>query len=351
LTTYYVAIDVHSQSSYGVVTDKNGKSVNQCVMETTSKTMLHFVKALSGKVYLTFEEGNHSAWLYDLLKPYVYKLIVCDPAKISREEKKDDRTDAQLLVDKLRNGSLSPVYHGDNGTRKLKELVRGYQNVLEDNIRVKNRIKAVFRSRGIGTRGKSVYDQDSAEEWLAQLKEPGLRQRVALLYEELAVLTKLRDLALKDMNVEARKHKACRLLCDIPGIGPIRSAVVVSVVDTPFRFRTKRQFWSYCGLAVVTHSSSDYELFNGAFRKKKRHGTTRGLNRNFNRHLKAVFKGAANDASFRGALKPYYGARIDAKMKPEMALLVVARKLAAMSLAIWKKGERFDLNKALMRTE
>ena len=217
--------------------------------------MVGFVSSVKGKVHLTFEEGTHSAWLYDLLKPYVSELIVCDPAKVGKGGQKDDRTDAHRLVERLRAGLLSPVYHGDHGTRKLKELVRGYQNIVEDGTRVKNRIKAVFRSRGIRTPGGSVYEQETAQDWLAELKEPGVRRRMELLYEQIGTLSKLREVAQKEMVAEGRKHKACRLLCGIPGIGPIRSAVVVSAVDTPFRFRTKRQFWSYCGLAVVSHSS------------------------------------------------------------------------------------------------
>jgi hypothetical protein len=37
-------------------------------------------------------------------------------------------------------------------------------------------------------------------------------------------------------------------------MGPIRVAQLVSIVVTPHRFRTKRQFWSYCGLSIVMRS-------------------------------------------------------------------------------------------------
>jgi transposase len=50
---------------------------------------------------------------------------------------------------------------------------------------------------------------------------------------------------------ESRKHRAVGLLRTIPQLGPIRAALIVVTVDTPHRFRTKRQFWSYVGLAAI----------------------------------------------------------------------------------------------------
>ena len=58
--------------------------------------------------------------------------------------------------------------------------------------------------------------------------------------------------------------------------------------------------------------------------------------------MKSVFKGAAVKAIESEPFKQYYTRLIDNKMRPEMALLTVARKISAIVLAIWKKGESFD---------
>jgi transposase len=77
-------------------------------------------------LWVTFEEGTSAAWLYDLLKPYVAKVVVCDPRKnaLLKAGNKNDRIDARKLADLLRAGLLSPVYHGESGVRLLKELAR-----------------------------------------------------------------------------------------------------------------------------------------------------------------------------------------------------------------------------------
>jgi hypothetical protein len=104
-----------------------------------------------------------------------------------------------------------------------------------------------------------------------------------------------------------------------------------------------RNLWAYTGLAVVTHSSADYEPVNGQPRRRQRAPLTRGLNRNHNRTLKNVFKGAATAAATRsGPLHEYYAAMLTRGTKEELARVTLACKLAAITLRLWKKGELYD---------
>ncbi len=349
----FAALDVHAATTTFVVLDAQGKEIFQGVCETKAESLLSVVKGISGSVDLTFEEGTHAAWLYELLSPHVAKLVVCNPRENSRsKESKTDRIDAYQLAKWLRNGDLSPVYHGQHGTRQLKELVRGYEHVVDDNTRSKNRLKAIYRSRGVSTAGKAVYSASSKEEWLAELESAGLRSRAEWLYVEIETLDSLAAEAKEAVKKEARKHRGCRLLKTVPGIGWLRAATVVAHVATPFRFRTKRQFWSYCGFGVVTWSSDDWEMVDSKLIRKRKPISTRGLNRKHNRHLKDVFKGAARTASVgHGAFRPHFDALVREGMRESLARLTVARKIAATSLTIWKKGEEFDLAKAVIRSE
>jgi hypothetical protein len=51
----------------------------ECIIETKAATVLEFIQGLRGSLWVTFEEGTSAAWLYDLLKPHVTKVVVCDP--------------------------------------------------------------------------------------------------------------------------------------------------------------------------------------------------------------------------------------------------------------------------------
>ena len=146
------------------------------------------------------------------------------------------------------------------------------------------------------------------------------------------------------MIKEARKHTSIRILQSIPGIGPLRSAIILGIAVTPYRFRTVKQFWNYCGLAVRTHITGEYELVEGRVRKSKKQPLVRGLNRNYSRELKEVFKGAALSTSF-GPWKEQYEARVREGKDPSLVRLTLARKISSITLALWKKGERYDSKK------
>jgi transposase len=159
----------------------------------------------------------------------------------------------------------------------------------------------------------------------------------------LDALQPLRRQAKLDLMTECRKHAATKLLCSVPYLGPIRAGVLIGRVQTPHRFRGKRQFWAYCGLALETRSSADYGMVNGQLERRKKPMLIRGLNWNHNHELKDLFKGAATAASAgQGVFREFYLGLLDKGMQPEMARLTLARKIAAITLKIWKKGEAFD---------
>ena len=80
-------------------------------------------------------------------------------------------------------------------------------------------------------------------------------------------------------------------------------------------------------------------------KRTKRAPLTRGLNPVHNRQLKQVFKSAAFDASVREPFKVFYEAAVNNGTKPELARVNLARKIAAITLRVWKRGEVFDESK------
>ena len=125
-----------------------GKLIMECLLETKASTIVEFIQGLHGTLSLTFEEGTSAAWLHDLLKPHVSRLVVCDPRKAAllKEGNKSDRIDARKLAELLRTNQLKAVYHEEHGIRALKELGRSYLTITKDVTRVMNRIKALYRS-------------------------------------------------------------------------------------------------------------------------------------------------------------------------------------------------------------
>ena len=343
--TKYIGMDVHKEAISVAVMNGAGKLLMESVIETKANTIKQFITGLQGDLRITFEEGTWAAWLYDLLKPHVSKIVVCNPRKnaLLKDGNKSDRIDARKLAELLRLNHLKPVYHGQNGIRMLKELSRTYLTISKDLVRVMNRIKALYRSWGIPCAGQSVYTPRNREDWLKKIKEPGVRRRAEHFYQQLDSLQLLRREVRRDLLEESRKHSATKILREIPAIGPIRSALLVALIQTPHRFRTKRQLWAYSGFALETHDSAQYCYRDGQLLHSQKPRQIRGLNQNHNHDLKNIFKSAAQDAiAHSGPFRGFYERLLTKGIKPSMARLTLARKIAAITLTLWKKGARFD---------
>ena len=341
----YIGLDLHQATISAAVRDSTGKLVMESILETKAETVLQFVRGLRGSLHLAFEEGTCAAWLHDVLKPHVTRVLVCDPRKnaLLKAGNKNDRIDARKLADLLRTGLLSPVYHGEAGIRPLKELARSHLTITRDLTRVMSGLKALYRSWAIPCAGEQVYAPRHRAEWLAKIAEPGVHRRAAFYYQQFDALAALRQEVRRELLAESRKHRATELLRQIPSIGPIRAALLIALIQTPHRFRTKRQLWAYCGLALRTYTSGEYRFVGGQLKRSKKVLAIRGLNRNHNHDLKNIFKGAATRAAVTsGPFQDFYKDCVARGMKPSMARLTLARKIAAITLLVWKKGVCFD---------
>jgi transposase len=342
-TTKYVGLDVHQTTTVAVVQGEGGRVMARTVLATEATTLVDFFRGMRGTIVVAFEEGTQAQWLHDLLLPVVSRVVVCDRRGESRRGNKGDHEDAEDLADQLRRDSLRPVYHGSRERARVRELARTYQNLTEDATRVMSRLKALFRARGIPTTGRTVYAPAQRAMWLAKLAEPGARFRAATLYAELEVLQTLHPAVKAALLAEAARDPAWRVLRTIPFLGPIRVALLLATLQTPWRFRTKRNLWAYAGLAVVTRTSAEYELAAGRPVRRPRAPMTRGLNRNHSPVVKNILKGAATAATARpGPLHDWYQHLLQRGMREELARVTLARKLAAITLRLWKTGAAYD---------
>ena len=219
-------------------------------------------------------------------------------------------------------------------------MAHAYDHLTQDRVRVMSRLKALARARAIPCATATPYSRARRSEWLEQWERAARAAcRVALRSGSGGDCGAAR----KRLWRGARDAGLKLLLTSEHGAHPGRA--LLAAVGSPHRFRTKRQFWAYCGLAVVTKSSAEQELVAGRWVRRERAAQTRGLNEHFNHQLKAVFKGAALAALKDETFKRYYerwGRGLRAKSRGS-----VARKLAAVSLAVWKRTQEYDESKVL----
>ena len=95
-------------------------------------------------------------------------------------------------------------------------------------------------------------------------------RRAELYYQQLDALRSLQQQVKKELLIEGRKHSATKLLRQIPSIDPIRAVLLVELLQTPHRFPTKRQLWSYCGLALEARISGEYRMVHGQLKRSEK---------------------------------------------------------------------------------
>jgi transposase len=130
----YVGMDVHKSITVIAVLNSRGHVESQSQVRTKPDNIADFFRGLSGRVEVVLEEGMHSTWLNQLLKPLVASVTVCDPRhnKLIGDGNKSDDRDAEKLARLLRLREVKSVYKGDDQQQDLKELCRAYDNLVVD---------------------------------------------------------------------------------------------------------------------------------------------------------------------------------------------------------------------------
>src|SRR5258707_14532728 len=223
----YIGLDVHKEAIAIAVLNGAGKLVMESIVEAKASTLLDFLHGLRGELHVTLEEGTWEAWLYDVLKPHVEEIVVCNPRRnaLLKEGSKSDKVDARKLAELLRGGLLRAVYHGENGLRMLRELARSFLTISKDQARVMSRLKALYRSWGIPCSERQVYAPRHRDRWLSRIAQPGVRRRAELFYQQMDGLLVVRHTVRGELLAESRKHPAVKILRQIPLIGPLRAAL------------------------------------------------------------------------------------------------------------------------------
>lgn len=342
----YVGADVHKDSTTVEMQDENGQVIAKSQIRTGTRYLQSMLESLDGRVVLAVEESSHSRWIYEKFSGVVDEVLVCNPQYVrpSHIEDKDDDIDAHWLAKKARLGELELITQRGSGHRALKEIAKAYRDNVRSSTSVKNKIHGIYRTHGSWP-GSIVLDEAHRKDCLQLIDCEGSRVRLEILYEELDFIRHRTNQTRKRFIAAAKQNRGWRSVVSIPGFGPINTAKAIAWIGEPGFFRTDRQLRKYAGLAVVRRSSSNYDKDL----KRQNREFVVGLNQNFCRPLKAVFKDAAHSAAITHQSKypnvrGYYMHRCDAHGK-DVALVDVARKFATLVLVLWKNQEVYDPEK------
>ena len=312
----YIGMDAHSKNSYFVILSRNGKVLHREKVETREDTILGFVRSVNGSKKLVYEEGVMSQWLYILLKDEVDELIVCQPPK--SKGAKNDWIDATEIADLLRVARLKSVFHSDDVLMNLRVLVSGYDDLLQEIVRTKNRYKAIYREACISIKDEDIYED---QELLLKLDDEQRQLVGSSLYEQLQLFERHKQEYIKQLKQNIHNHTPVKLMRGIPGVGTIWANHIVAVMVTPYRFARKGNLVAYSRLTKL-----------GCMSDGKLYGRRRSLGQPV---LKNAFRGAALcSLNGKNAFRREYDAQRARGKTDKEARNKIAKMIAATVLGV-----------------
>jgi transposase len=253
---------------------------------------------------------------------------------------KSDAVDSEKIAWALKRGQLTGIYVKDKSFMDDANLMRLRQRFIKDLSRQKNRLKHLLYTQGV------TYPErfaKSGTHWSRNFMK-WLREEVVLLSEEKLTLMLLCDQVDNTRDAVLRVTREIRrlsqsdkykenydLLTTIPGFGLITSMSLLTELDNnPMRFPNERKFVSFLGLIPTCHDSGEKKV-NGE-------KTFRG-----NKHLGPLIVEASWIAIQRDYDLGAYHTNCCQRMKPQKAIIKVARRLASKAYAVMKTKKAYVL--------
>jgi transposase len=332
----FLGLDVHAGNSVLGSMDGRGGFRGNVAFSTSEANIVKAVKAVPArKKYLVLEEGTLARWAAQVARPYVTEVLISDPrenALIYKSGRKKDKVDTKKLCRLARLGEVKCVYHAQTDDRAIfKTAVQHYQSVRQQQVTVKSKIKAKYRYWGIvDVGGQLVYGKKGRQQYLEQVEHLAVRIQLNHLYTIMDEAVRMQELAFKQVKELGRSYPEIREFKKIPGIGEVGAHVFDAYVQTPDRFPGKRELWCYSRLGIQEHTSDGKPL---GYQRLDRAGVG---------ELKDLsYKAWQTSMGKENEVHEFYRLSLKATHNHTHARLNTQRKILAVMLAVWRKGDRY----------
>lgn len=332
----YLAMDVHARNI--VMGDMNGAGnfLGNRSFVTCEDNIIEVLKTVKAKKkLLVMEAGPLANWVAQTAAPFVSEVFISDPrenALIYKSSVKKDKIDTQKLCRLLRLNEFKEVYRPENDQRAIFKAAVQHYNDLRDQLKaVKQKTKAKFRQWGvIDVFGDSVYSTSGRDRFLQQIQKRPILLQLKRLYALMDFTAQLKQEAKKSMKSLGRHYPEIKEFKKIPGIGNAGAHTFDAYIQTPHRFAKTNRLWKYCCIGVTDRSSDGKPL---GFKRLDKAGIS---------ELKAVsYRAFISAMKSDNEIKRFYLKSLQNTHNHTHARLNTQRKILAVMLGIWKKGQPY----------
>ena len=333
---WYVGLDVHVDTTAVSIRNARGVVVRRAVVPTSRTALREALRLARGRTRVICESGPLAWWVRDALETRLRDVVVCDRrrTRLSASGNKSDRIDADRLAELLHRGRLYLVHVPRGDAALLRRYALHYARMLQDRSRIIQRLRSLYFECAIRVR---THRSTPHRVPLRRLVSPGGKYIASAYLRQLEVSTDLVAEARAELLMLAKRSPAFELLQSIPYVGEIRAAEILAIAGDPQRFRSLRAFWAYGGLGLVQRTSAEHRVESGKIVREER---SRGIRLRVGHPLlKRVLRDIALHAAIgRGQFANVFQAHVARGKAPAVARIALARKIAAIILAVWRSG-------------
>lgn len=298
------------------------------------------------RIGLIAVEAGNDTYIVRKLRAAGLPVAIFDARQASKflaiRRHKTDASDARGLADLARVGrhSVSQVHLKSPECQQLRGLLVTRRRL----VRMRVAAEATLRSR-LGAHGRVLKRVAAAGNLRQQVKielaqlstEEGVDLGTDLdplveLCESIRTYVAKLD---RDLHRIARSNPVCRLFMEVPGVGPICALSFYTAIEDPRRFNAASHVGGYLGLSPRRHQSGAGSRTGGITKSGSKLTRTNLVT------AATVFGNSAPDCE----LKRWYLALRD-RAGPGRARIALARNLAIILLAMWKRNSRFELHRS-----
>jgi transposase len=312
-------------------------SMNPSVDELYRYLVKHYP---DGIFFIVYEAGFCGFWPQRGFSELGISCIVVNPADVpsSNKEKvvKTDPADSRKLARELENGSLKAIYIPDIYAEQLRSLMRLRFRLVQNQTRIKNRIKMLLYNYGIVIPKEHLSNSRWSGyfiHWLNSVKLSSSAGQYTLdnLLKQLEQSREHLKNVLKQLREESKNENISSVitsLTSVPGIAFITAMSLYTEIIDIRRFRRFDELCSYVGLVPSVYSTGETEF-------------TRGISFRHNKFLRPMLIEAAWTAVKKDPALTLRFSELIKQMPKQKAIIRIAKKLLRRIRHVWLNQEEY----------
>jgi transposase len=316
----YLGVDFHARTQTVCWCDTSDGLIQHRTLDHQQDDVRGFYAQFGVPAVVGLEASGYARWFHRLMESLGHRLLVGDAyviRKCALRRQKNDRRDAELLLDLLVHGDFPAVHIPPVASQAVLRLLRYRQRLVGMQTQLRNGVQALSLNYQLRL-GPKLWSKRGQQQLLAlPLEDSEVLQRQTSLELLAQVRTCIRAIE-KQLALRADQDARVGLLRTHPGVGLLTSLAVVHTLEPVTRFDRARRVAAYCGLDPREFSSGD---------------TTRmgHISKQGNRLLRHLLVEAAHrivHSKTDAELRNFYFRLIARKKHAAVAVTAVARKLA-----------------------